>query len=162
MSRGLNNNNPGNIRLSGTYWIGAVSGSDTSFVTFSSLSYGYRAMFVLLKNYISAGYNTISLIINRWAPSSENDTISYINHVVNLTGIAQDTLIDSSNETQMKALVSALSTHENGIAADPTAVAEGWALTGQIQTAKVVTISGAAIILLSGAAYLLYRWFKIN
>lgn len=46
MSRGLKNHNPGNIRQSATKYIGEVRPSqDKSFKQFSSMAYGYRAMF---------------------------------------------------------------------------------------------------------------------
>ena len=47
-SRGLRNNNPLNIRQSGEQFQGEIKGKDKSFKTFSSLSYGYRAGFVIL------------------------------------------------------------------------------------------------------------------
>jgi Asp-tRNA(Asn)/Glu-tRNA(Gln) amidotransferase A subunit family amidase len=49
MSRGLKNNNPGNIRISATKYLGEVQPSqDRSFKQFKEMRYGYRAMFVII------------------------------------------------------------------------------------------------------------------
>ena len=45
MSRGLRNNNPGNIRRDRDKWQGEIVPSqDQSFKQFSSMAYGYRAL----------------------------------------------------------------------------------------------------------------------
>ena len=81
MSLGVSNNNPLNIRYSkSNKWIGQV-GSNKGFCVFSSMDFGLRAGFFLLRNYIRKGFNTPSLIINRFAPCNENDTLSYISYV---------------------------------------------------------------------------------
>lgn len=69
-SRGLRNNNPGNIRLSRTLWQGEVHPSqDRSFCQFKSMAYGYRALIKLLQNYRRLnGCRTVADFINRWAP----------------------------------------------------------------------------------------------
>jgi len=163
MAHGYAINNPGNIRISATLWIGqVVPGDDADFVTFSSLAYGYRAMFTLLKNYINKGYNTIDKIINRWAPSSENNTLAYINHVVQLTGISADTIIDYSNAENMQKLVAAIAYHENGSAPSFTDVQAGYALTGEIQTVQTVGISLAAVAFVAALAVIAYKTLKIK
>ena len=76
MSRGLKNNNPGNIRRSRVRYVGEVSPSaDAEFKQFESVAYGYRAMFVLLDSYRRRySLNTIRQMINRYAPPTENFT----------------------------------------------------------------------------------------
>ncbi len=160
MSRGYDNNNPGNIRITESYWIGEITGSDASFKTFESMAWGYRAMIVLLYGYIDKGYNTISKIINRWAPGIENNTTAYINHVVALTGIGQDTIIVKDDEQSIEKLIAAIALHENGTAADITQIAEGYQLTGQVAVAKTVGLSSAAIIFVSALGYIAYQIFK--
>ena len=52
MTRGLRNNNPGNIRKDGTHWKGEVEPSrDAAFKQFESMAWGYRAMFKCLNTY---------------------------------------------------------------------------------------------------------------
>jgi len=110
-SRGLRNNNPGNIRKSGDAWQGlSAEQPDSAFFTFESPEYGIRALVKLLKNYNAKGLNTISKIINRWAPPSENNTKAYINAVVKYTGVSADTPIAYNNPDLVKAIIK----HENG------------------------------------------------
>ncbi|MBX9055585.1 structural protein P5, partial [Parabacteroides merdae] len=48
-ARGLRNNNPGNIRINGDLFQGEVRPSkDKSFKQFTTMAYGYRAMFKIL------------------------------------------------------------------------------------------------------------------
>lgn len=82
-SRGIRNNNPGNIRINyANNWKGMCDvQSDISFVQFTEMKYGLRALMKLLINYQKKGYCTVIDIISHYAPSSENDTNSYINFV---------------------------------------------------------------------------------
>lgn len=85
MTRGERNNNPLNIRK-GSNWKGLVkTPEEKQFCVFSSILYGIRAALVLLRTY-KYKYHcvTISQIISRWAPPSENDTQKYIDMVVSL------------------------------------------------------------------------------
>lgn len=89
MSRGLRNNNPGNIRRSRVRYQGEVRPSrDADFKEFETMAYGYRAMFVLLDTYSSRyGLHTIRSMLNRYAPPEENLTESYIRFVSDYSGI---------------------------------------------------------------------------
>lgn len=74
-------NNPLNIRYSEkNEWLGQT-GERNGFCVFSEEKYGWRAAFVLLKNYYKKGFRTISQIIHRFAPASENPTSSYVSFV---------------------------------------------------------------------------------
>lgn len=74
-------NNPLNIRYSEVnQWLGQT-GEKNGFCVFSEEKYGWRAAFILLRNYYKKGFRTISQIINRFAPSSENPTSNYIQFV---------------------------------------------------------------------------------
>jgi hypothetical protein len=91
MTRGFRNNNPGNIRLNPLIkWEGEIQGTDKSFVTFKNMTYGIRALMKLLINYKKRGYNTIELILNRYAPANENNTTGYIEKVSKWTGIPKN------------------------------------------------------------------------
>lgn len=130
MTRGLRNNNPGNIRISGIKYQGEIQPSkDKSFKQFSSMPYGYRAMFVILKHYYIRGHlTTISQMIQRWAPANENNIIAYINHVSAWSGIHKDTVLEITSKGMMCAVVAAMSRVENGIKANSTDVQKGWDL----------------------------------
>src|SRR3569623_2606085 len=81
-TRGLRNNNPGNIRKTATDWRGEVVGSDSAFETFATPEAGIRALAVLLRNYQRKyGLRAVRAIITRYAPPSENYTESYVSAV---------------------------------------------------------------------------------
>lgn len=113
-TRGLRNNNPGNIRHSSTVWQGqATQQNDASFVTFVSPEYGIRALAKVLQTYFSNGYDTVEEIISRWAPPTENDTGAYIRNVANALGVSSTAPLSPS--TAISGLVSAIIRQENGI-----------------------------------------------
>lgn len=79
ITRGVRNNNPFNIKISKSSWLGKVSSNtDGIFEQFESMSYGLRAGVKLLLNYVRSGYNRPRAIISRFAPSSENNLGAYL------------------------------------------------------------------------------------
>lgn len=113
-TRGERNNNPGNI-VKGPAWQGlAADQIDTRFASFNDPSYGIRAMAVLLKNYSAQGYNTVRKIINRYAPSSENNTAAYISSVAYGIGKGADDVLNLNDPVLLQKLVTAIIRHENG------------------------------------------------
>lgn len=130
MSRGLRNNNPGNIRRSRVHYDGEVTPSrDAEFKEFESMAYGYRAMFTLLNTY-RRRYNlsTIRQMINRYAPPSENFTEGYIRFISRTTGIRPDETLDTRAARDMIPVVAAMSEIENGTKAITSDVEAGWQL----------------------------------
>jgi hypothetical protein len=108
--RGIRNNNPLNIRT-GDNWQGAI-GDDGEFVQFEVVTMGIRAAARILKNYRDKyGLNTVSGIISRWAPPSENDTQSYIASVAGKVGVEAN---EPLSEVDYTRLISAMIYHENG------------------------------------------------
>lgn len=118
MSRGIKNNNPGNIRISNERWQGKVPNSmntDKVFEQFTSLTFGVRALIVLLRNYVSLyGLDTITKILHKYAPGFENNTAAYISAVSQRTGIAPNQVININDPATIKKLVTAISFVENG------------------------------------------------
>ena len=103
----VRNNNPLNIRKSSEQFQGEIKGKDKSFKTFSSLPYGYRAGFVILGTYLSQGLNTIEKIIAHWAPSTENDTESYMAHVERWSGVPRNEELTARNGSEYILIVAA-------------------------------------------------------
>lgn len=130
MTRGLRNNNPGNIRKSGTVYLGETVSADASFKTFESVEYGYRAMFVLLHTYQKRyGLKTLRQMISRWAPPEDNnDTEAYITAVSDDSGVPADSTITTTYKDVMVPIVAAMSRVENGVSANMPDVLEGWNL----------------------------------
>lgn len=130
MSRGLDNCNPGNLRLSAVRYKGEIRPSrDRQFRTFESMAWGYRAIFVLLHTY-SVRYKckTLRSMVERYAPPVENDTDGYLRFVSMRAAVHPDCEVDTLDHRMMTAIVSAVSLIENGKPADPAAVEEGWNL----------------------------------
>ena len=113
-TRGIRNNNPGNIRKSATVWAGqapAKEQTDAAFVRFTAPEFGIRAMAKILKNYFARGTDTIEEIISTWAPASENDTAAYIANVSRATGLAPTARVSAADLTR---IIPAIIQHENG------------------------------------------------
>jgi len=112
--RGFRNNNPGNIRSNTIKWKGAV-GNDGQFVKFATPEDGFRAMARILRTY-NAKYkaDTVSEIINRWSPPSENPTTNYIDFVAKKLGKKPDDKIDIGNNQELAKLIRAMIEFENG------------------------------------------------
>lgn len=116
--RGIRNNNPGNIKYNGIAgWRGlATPPSDGTFCIFIQPHYGIRALARLLKNYNRIyGLRTISSIITRFAPASENKTNAYINSVAKSMKRDPHDMLELDDMEIMLALVRAIIRHENGI-----------------------------------------------
>lgn len=116
-------NNPLNIRYSKkNQWIGQI-GEDKGFCVFDTAEHGFRAAFLLLKNYGRKGFNTLPLIIARWAPYIENPTASYIEFIAKrliMLGyeVYDDKLnfqrLDMGNDEVVKDLVYCMCLFESG------------------------------------------------
>lgn len=115
MSRGIRNNNPGNVRISDIPWRGKLTPSpDPAFETFDTAHNGIRAIAKILLTYFKRdGLKTISEIVSKWAPPSENDTGAYANHVSKETGygVNEDLIPDADT---LSDLAYAIIVHENG------------------------------------------------
>lgn len=88
-TRGIRNNNPLNIRK-GNSWQGERHPqSDPEFEEFENIEMGIRAAIILAYNYITGRasscrgqrIDTVTKIITKWAPPSENNTAAYIKRV---------------------------------------------------------------------------------
>lgn len=115
LPRGIRNCNPLNIRI-GNKWKGEVaSPTDKEFEQFSCMHYGLRAGFILLRRYIERYHlDTVTEIISRWAPATENNTRAYINRVCERMGVSALEKISFSDRKTMVSLVDAMILNECG------------------------------------------------
>ena len=138
MTRGQRNNNPLNIRHSKDKWQGAaMTQTDTDFVQFETMAYGYRAAWRVLESYwkhfhCTKQYYNVKNIITRWAPPTENDTQTYIRTVLRLTGLGGNEHLPQPSRgvdtERLEKLVAAMTTMECGIPygeVDMKAIREG-------------------------------------
>ncbi|ODS05206.1 Protein P5 [Vibrio scophthalmi] len=131
--RGFRNNNPLNIDFNkANDWEGQV-GIETGvtsprFAKFVSMEYGVRAAAVLVRNYMRKyGLTTVHGIINRWAPSKENNTYSYVEHVAHKLGVSP---YEPIQESDIPELLYHMIKHENGQYLDMATVIEGSKMAG--------------------------------
>ncbi|MDE1489100.1 structural protein [Xenorhabdus bovienii] len=117
MSRGIRNNNPGNIdHNSANKWQGQLPHDpsiEKRFCRFESPEYGIRALMKLLCNYHKKGYQTVAKMIDRWAPNVENNTSAYINGVAKALGVDPHQVI-AVDKVTLIALAKSIIRHENG------------------------------------------------
>lgn len=116
MTRGLRNNNPGNLTDDGTDWEGLDSPrNDGRFLRFISPEYGIRALGRNLSNYVARDgiAPTVAALISRWAPPSENNTAAYIATVSRDLGVDDNETLDLTSA--LPALVAAITSQENGV-----------------------------------------------
>ena len=109
---GQRSNNPTNIRP-GSNWQGlkgvAIAGKNGKFCVFENNTYGSRAALVLLNNYIKGGYNTISKIINRWAPAADNNNpTNYADFVARNSGVDKDAVLQFEQQENIIKILSAM------------------------------------------------------
>lgn len=129
VSRGLRNNNPGNIRRSAAQYRGERPSDDKQFKRFVAAAWGYRAMFMLLHTYrVRYGLNTVSGMIARYAPPAENHTGRYAACVCRWAGIGLQEPLDTLAREDMVPVVAAMSRMENGVPAVMEDVSRGWEL----------------------------------
>lgn len=118
-TRGMRNNNPGNLR-SGYGQVGTDSGG---YAVFPTREAGYNAAARQLVGYHNAGLDTINAIVSKWAPASENDTQAYIASVVesmNRKGfdVGAFSRLNLRDSGLLKALLDSMINHEVGSGAE--------------------------------------------
>jgi hypothetical protein len=158
---GIRNNNPGNIEL-GAPWQGlADEQTHSRFAQFKAPEWGIRAIARVLITYQDkrrardgSKIDTVAEIIDRWAPSAENDTSSYAAHVRQTMGLVDGETVDVRDYETMYGLVVGIIKHENGIQPySETEIRKGLTLAGievsqkplsQSRTIKRAGVAGAA------------------
>ncbi|MCR0998655.1 hypothetical protein [Serratia rubidaea] len=114
-ARGLRNNNPGNIEASDKNPWEGQTGSDGRFAKFETPEHGIRALGKNLLAYQAKGFDTVTEIVNRWAPASDgNNTEAYIKALCSALGVGADDQVDMSNPRTLAALCAGIVKHENG------------------------------------------------
>lgn len=118
-SRGIRNNNPGNIDYNkANDWKGQLpfdQALEKRFCRFQSAEYGIRALMSLLGTYQRKyKLKTVDALINRWAPTNENNTSAYVNGVAKELGVSPMDEVSVSDKKTAIALAKAIVRHENG------------------------------------------------
>lgn len=116
---GLRNNNPGNIEFGpfAKKWGGEL-GEGGRFASFPMMSDGFRVLCELLQAYYAIKrpdrIDTIKEVVNRWAPSNENNVKAYIADLCATTGLEEDDRLSFDDYNTLWWLSFAIAEHENG------------------------------------------------
>lgn len=113
-TRAERNNNPGNLNFAGQSGATLEDGSNARFAKFGSTAEGVSALAKQLQRYGERGLDTISKIINKYAPSSENDTQAYIDALAKRLGVSGDQKLDLSDSATLTGLIKGIARHEAG------------------------------------------------
>lgn len=146
LPRGIRNNNFGNIE-DGPFArsIPGYVGSDGRFAIFNSPEAGLNAMERLLASYSKRGLNSVSAVINRWAPPSDGNPVSaYAAHVAGGLGVDPNAPIDLSNPEVRRAVALKMAEFENGPQAFKAAFQGGGSLTPPQVSLSAPTASDAS------------------
>jgi hypothetical protein len=113
-TKGMRNNNPGNIKKTSIKWQGAI-GVDGVFVKFASPEDGIRALSRILMVYNTKyKLSTPAEIMGRWAPPTENPTGNYVEFVAKRVGKKINDPINFRDKQELMKLVKAIIEFENG------------------------------------------------
>jgi hypothetical protein len=112
------NKNPLNIKTGSKRYQGEITPQGNIYKQFSNWEDGIAAAIFHLKRYFEGDVtgkrlNSIRLIINTWAPPTENDTNTYIQKVSTATQIQADRVLTFDYDTIWR-LVKAMSQQEDG------------------------------------------------
>ncbi len=115
LPRGIRNNNPGNIK-DGPFAqsMPGYAGSDGTFAKFATPDAGAKAMDSLLSTYGNKGINTVSGVVNRWAPPSENNSTAYASIVAKQLGVDPNAPINMGDAAIRQQLAGGITGYENG------------------------------------------------
>ena len=141
LTLGVRLNNPGNLEW-GSPWEGLVpreqsryhkvgTGPQQRFCEFKDAASGIRAIARTLITYFDkrkaqdgSPIDTVAEVVARWAPSFENNTSAYANHVAKLMSVDPDQILDIKSYDVMYGLVTGIIAHENAGYAYPAEVVE--------------------------------------
>lgn len=111
--RGIRNNNPGNLEFAGQ--AGAVrEDGEGRFAKFSSMEQGIAALANQLQLYQSRGIDTISKIMDKYAPPGENKTGAYKSFLSSQTGFGVDKKLDFNDTDTLRSMLKGLIAKEVG------------------------------------------------
>jgi hypothetical protein len=115
--KSLQRYNPTNIRYDAENdWIGRLP-KNGQFENFIDNAHAFSATYKILQTYEKEHFKfqmTVPKMISRWAPPQENDTKSYIRHVLSSTGLSETDIIDTEDLELMKKIIRVMTLHEVG------------------------------------------------
>lgn len=152
--RGIRNNNPGNLQQSDVQWEGKTASTDPRYESFATPEAGIRALALNAQHLQANGAQTVTDLISKWAPASENGqakTQAYIGAVAQAMGVSPTDNVNLQDPATLTAFTNAVIAHENGANPyRPEQVQAG--VSAALGTAKladahpVVTLNGSGMV----------------
>lgn len=113
--RGIRNNNPGNLNYVGQAGAHIEPGPHGRFAVFQTPQDGLRALRDQLIRYQQRGIDSVTAIISKWAPpSDDNDTSAYISTVAARMGVTANAPLGPLTPSRLATLMRAIIQVENG------------------------------------------------
>lgn len=115
--RGIRNNNPGNLQQSDVQWEGKTASTDPRYESFATPEAGIRALALNAQHLQANGAQTVTDLISKWAPASENGqakTQAYIGAVAQAMGVSPTDNVNLQDPATLTAFTNAVIAHENG------------------------------------------------
>ncbi len=115
--RGIRNNNPGNLQQSDVQWEGKTASADPRYESFATPEAGIRALALNAQHLQANGAQTVTDLISKWAPASENGqakTQAYIGAVAQAMGVSPTDNVNLQDPATLTAFTNAVIAHENG------------------------------------------------
>jgi hypothetical protein len=144
-TRGVRNNNPGNVRAVPGGWAGQTGVDPAGYAVFARPEDGQRAADLNLLAYGARdGVNTLAGAIKRWNGAGAN-TPQYTRAVSQLTGIAPNDPIDLTDQATRARILPAIFHVESRIGAAPPAARGGTAAGGYAGSGEAPAIGGGTV-----------------
>lgn len=116
-SRGIRNNNPGNLQKTDVQWQGKVDSTDPRYEAFATPEAGIRALALNAQHLQANGAQSVTDLIGKWSPVKENGpevTQAYIDNVSKSMGVSPTDNINLQDPAQLQAFTQAVINQENG------------------------------------------------
>lgn len=118
--RGIRNNNPLNLEYRSSQ--PGVTGSDGRFGRYQSMEDGLFAGATQILRWVDRGDTTLTALVTRWAPPSENNTTAYVQRVARETGLSPTAAINWRDPAVLGSVIQSMARVENGQDVDAEAV----------------------------------------
>jgi hypothetical protein len=116
LTRGIRNNNPGNIEYGQFARKEGATGVEDKgrFAVFQSAEDGLKALADLLRNYAQKGIDTVKAIIGKYAPAGENNTNAYVGSVAKRLGVNENAHLNLNDPALLANMMDSIVRVENG------------------------------------------------
>jgi hypothetical protein len=116
VARGIRNRNPGNLRHNSAFaWQGEIEPDAQGYCRFATDHDGIRAAALdILTKWRKDGLQTVRAIVSRYAPPTENPTVTYVANVAAALGVKPDDALDLSTAGSLSLFTKAVIRQECG------------------------------------------------